>query len=135
MGHNKSTDKECAFYTDQDGLPIDDFCHFVQRSDSQLVWNSIGDYIRQGSKIYIPLLERFQVAMGMELMFSTAFHPQTNGQTEWTIQILEDLLQASMLDFGDIWEEHLHLVEFAYNNSYQANIEIVPFEALYARPC
>lgn len=77
----------------------------------------------------------FQTAMGTESKFSTAFHPQTDGQSERTIQVLEDLLRACMLDFGGNWAEHLPLVEFAYNNSYQASIGMAPFEALYGRPC
>ena len=64
----------------------------------------------------------FQEAMGTQLMISTAFHPQTDGQSERTIQVLEDMLRASILDFKGSWEEHLPLVEFPYNNSYQASI-------------
>ena len=67
--------------------------------------------------------------------FSTAYHPQTGGQTERVNRILEDLLRACILDFGGSWEDHLHLVEFSYNNSYQASIQMAPFEALYGRPC
>ena len=55
-------------------------------------------------------------------MMSTAFHPQTDDHLEWTIQTLEDMLQACVLDFKGSWEEHFPLVEFAYNNSYQASI-------------
>ena len=66
---------------------------------------------------------------------STTFHPQTDGQSERTIQILEDMLRACVLDLKGSWEEHLPLVEFAYNNSYQASIQMVPYEALYGRPC
>ena len=68
-------------------------------------------------------------------MFSIAFHPQTNGQSERVIQILEDLLRACALEFGGNWEEHLSLVEFTYNNSYQSTIGMTPFEALYGRKC
>ena len=64
----------------------------------------------------------FQKAMGTRLTMSTAFHPQTDGQSEMTIQVLEDMLRACVLDHKGIWEEHLPLVEFAYNNSYQASI-------------
>ena len=60
----------------------------------------------------------FQRAMGTQLMMSTAFHPQTNGQSERTIQVLEDMLRACVLDRKGSWEEHFPLVEFAYNNSY-----------------
>jgi len=68
-------------------------------------------------------------------MFSIAYHPQTDGQSERTIQILEDMLRACMLDFKGSWEDHLHLAEFTYNNSYQASIKMAPFEALYGRKC
>ena len=68
-------------------------------------------------------------------MMSTTFHPQTDGQLERTIQVLEDMLRACVLDHKGSWEEHLLLVEFAYNNSYQASIQMTPYEALYERPC
>ena len=77
----------------------------------------------------------FQKAMGTLLTMSTAFHPQTNGQSERTIQVLEDMLRACVLDHQGSWEEHLTLVEFAYNNNYQASIHMAPYEALYGRPC
>ena len=64
----------------------------------------------------------FQKAMGTQLTMSTAFHPQTYGQSERAIQVLEDMLRACVLDLEDRREEHLPLVEFSYNNSYQASI-------------
>ena len=67
-------------------------------------------------------------------MMSTAFHPQTDGQSEMTIQVLEDMLRACVLDLKGSWEEHFPLVEFAYNNSYHASIQMAPYEALYGRP-
>ena len=73
--------------------------------------------------------------MGTRLMMSTTFHPQTDGQSERTIHVLEDMLRACVLDHQGSWEEHLPLVEFAYNNSYQASIQMAPYEALYGRPC
>ena len=66
---------------------------------------------------------------------STAFHPQTDGQSERTIKILEDMLRACVLDLKVSWEEHLPLVEFSYNNSYQVSIQMAPYKALYGRPC
>ncbi|GKD84710.1 putative reverse transcriptase domain-containing protein [Tanacetum coccineum] len=66
---------------------------------------------------------------------STAYHPQTNGQSERTIQTLEDMLRACAIDFGKGWVNHLPLVEFSYNNSYHASIKAAPFEALYGRKC
>jgi hypothetical protein len=83
------------------------------------------------SKFWISL----QKAMGTKLTFSTAYHPQTDGQSERTIQILEDMLRACVLDLGGKWEDHLPLVEFAYNNSFQATIGMAPYEALYGRRC
>ena len=65
---------------------------------------------------------------------STSFQPQIDGQSERTIQVLEDMLRACVLDLKGRWEEHLPLVEFAYNNSYQASIQMKPYEALYRMP-
>ena len=76
----------------------------------------------------------FQKAMRTQLIMSTAFHPQTYGQSE-TIQVLKDMLRACVLDLKGSWEEHLLLVEFAYNNSYQVSIQIENYEAIYGRPC
>ncbi|KAI5324066.1 hypothetical protein L3X38_033139 [Prunus dulcis] len=74
-------------------------------------------------------------AFGTQLQFSTAFHPQTDGQSERTIQTLEDMLRACALQFRDDWDEKLPLMEFAYNNSYQASIKMSPFDALYGKQC
>ena len=74
-------------------------------------------------------------ALGTQLKFSTAYHPQTDGQSERTIQTLEDLLRSCVLDFKKSWEETLPYAEFAYNNSYHASIQMAPYEALYGRRC
>lgn len=79
--------------------------------------------------------EGLQRAMGTRLKFSTAFHPQTDGQTERTIQILEDMLRACVMDFGGSWSKYLPLIEFSYNNSYQSTIGVAPYEMLYGRKC
>ena len=68
-------------------------------------------------------------------MMSTAFHPQMDGQSERTIQTLEDMLRACVPDFKGSWEKHLPLVEFTYNNSYQASIQMTPYKAMYVRLC
>src|ERR1700722_11623194 len=73
--------------------------------------------------------------MGTGLDYSILFHPQTDGQTKRVNQVLEDMLRAYVIDFQGSWEEHLPLVEFAYNNSYQSTIGMAPYEALYGRPC
>jgi len=69
------------------------------------------------------------------LKFSISYHPDTDGQLERTIQILEDMLRTYILDLKGLWKDHLHLAEFSYNNSYQASIKMTPFEALYGRKC
>ncbi|GAU22845.1 hypothetical protein TSUD_282120 [Trifolium subterraneum] len=76
-----------------------------------------------------------EIAMGTRLKMSTSNHPQTDGQSERTIQTLEDMLRACVLEDGGNWSKHLHLVEFAYNNSYHASIGMAPYEAMYGRKC
>ena len=73
--------------------------------------------------------------MGTQLRMSVTFHPQTDVQLERTIQVLEDMLRACVLGLKGSWEEHFPLVEFTYNNSYQARIQMAPYEGLYGRPC
>ncbi|GJS47350.1 putative reverse transcriptase domain-containing protein [Tanacetum coccineum] len=86
------------------------------------------------ARIY--LKERaFQKALGTRLDMSTTYHPQTDGQSERTIQTLKAMLRACVIDFGNGWERHLPLIEFSYNNSYHASIKAAPFEALYGRKC
>ncbi|GKG08970.1 putative reverse transcriptase domain-containing protein [Tanacetum coccineum] len=88
------------------------------------------------SAIFIPTretdpmekLRSLQKALGTNLDISTAYHPQTDGQSERTIQTLEDMLRACVIDFGNGWVKHLPLVEFSYNNSYHASIKAAPFE-------
>ncbi|XP_071705189.1 uncharacterized protein [Rutidosis leptorrhynchoides] len=79
--------------------------------------------------------QSLQEALGTRLDMSTAYHPQTDGQSERTIQTLEDMLRACVIDFGNGWDKYLPLAEFSYNNSYHASIGAAPFEALYGRKC
>ena len=76
-----------------------------------------------------------QLALGTRLNFSTTFHPQTYGQFERVIQVLEDMLRGYVLDFPGSWDRYIPLMEFAYNNSYQSSIGMAPYEALYGRKC
>jgi hypothetical protein len=73
--------------------------------------------------------------MGTDLYYSSAFHPQTDGQTERVNQVLEDLLRACLLSYGSDSEKSLSYAKFSYNNSYQASLKMAPFEALYDRKC
>nr|GEW42988.1 putative reverse transcriptase domain-containing protein [Tanacetum cinerariifolium] len=77
----------------------------------------------------------YQKALGTRLDMSTVYHPKIDGQSERTIQILEDMLRACVIDFVNGWERHLPLIEFSYNSSYHASIKAAPFEALYGRKC
>nr|GEZ05108.1 putative reverse transcriptase domain-containing protein [Tanacetum cinerariifolium] len=77
----------------------------------------------------------FQKALGTNISMSTAYHPETDGQSERTIQTLEDMLRACVIDFGKGWVKHLPLCEFLYNNSYHASIKATPYEALYDQKC
>ncbi|GKA33275.1 putative reverse transcriptase domain-containing protein [Tanacetum coccineum] len=79
--------------------------------------------------------QSLQSALGTQLDMSTAYHIKTNGQSERTIQTLEDILRACVIDFRKGWENHSPLVEFSYNNNYHASIKAAPFEALYGRKC
>ncbi|GKA78473.1 reverse transcriptase domain-containing protein [Tanacetum coccineum] len=74
--------------------------------------------------------QSLQNALGTQLDMSTVYHPKTDGQSERTIQTLEDMLRVCVIDFGKGWDKHLPLVEFSYNNSYHASIKAAPFDAL-----
>nr|GFB41805.1 reverse transcriptase domain-containing protein [Tanacetum cinerariifolium] len=120
--------------------------HFIPTQETEsmdtLTWLYIKEIIsRHGVPISIisdrdsHFTSRFwqslQNALGTQLDMSTTYHPKTDGQSERTIQTLEDMLRACDIDFGKGWEKHLPLVEFSYNNSYHASIKAAPFEALY----
>ena len=89
----------------------------------------------RGSVFTSVFWRKLHEALGSQLDFSTAYHPQTGGQTERTNQILEDMLRACALDFGGSWDDHLPLAEFSYNNSYQSSLKAAQFEVLYGRKC
>ncbi|GJR60421.1 putative reverse transcriptase domain-containing protein [Tanacetum coccineum] len=88
------------------------------------------DSMEKLARLYIK-----EKALGTSLDMSTAYHPETDGQSERTIQTLKDMLRACVIDFGKGWINHLPLVKFSYNNSYHASIKAAPFEALYGRKC
>ncbi|GJV48424.1 putative reverse transcriptase domain-containing protein [Tanacetum coccineum] len=70
----------------------------------------------------------FQIVLGTDISMSTTYHLETGGQSERTIQTLEDMLRACMIDFGKGWVKHFPLAEFSYNNSYHASIKAAPYE-------
>jgi hypothetical protein len=79
--------------------------------------------------------EQLHESLGTRLIRSSSYHPQTDGQTEFVNQIVEDMLRASIMHFDKSWDKCLLLAEFSYNNSYQASLKMAPFEALYGRRC
>ncbi|GJR06420.1 putative reverse transcriptase domain-containing protein [Tanacetum coccineum] len=85
----------------------------------------------QDSKFTSHFWKSLNEALGTQLDMNTAYHPQTDGQSERTIQTLEDMLRACVMDFGKGWDRHLPLIEFSYNNSYHTSIKAAPFEVLY----
>ncbi|GJS22020.1 putative reverse transcriptase domain-containing protein [Tanacetum coccineum] len=99
--------------------------------NSMLKWQELVALIWFASNFWRSL----QKDLGTSLDMCTTYHPQTDEQSERTIQTLEDMLRACVIDFGKGWVNLLPLVEFSYNNSYHASIKAAPFEALYGRKC
>jgi hypothetical protein len=89
----------------------------------------------RGSQFTSRFWEQLHDSLDTKLRFSTAYHPQTDGQTERTNQVLEDMLRAYAIQYGTSWDKCLPYAEFSYNNSYQASLKKSPFEALYGRKC
>jgi transposase InsO family protein len=88
-----------------------------------------------GPQFVSKFLEELHKSLGTKLLHSSAYHPQTSGQTKRVNQILEDMLRAYGLEFPQKWDDCLPLAEFSYNNIYQESIKMVLFEALYGRRC
>jgi hypothetical protein len=89
----------------------------------------------RGSIFVARFWEQLHVCLGIHLIRSSAYHHQTDGQTEWVNQIIEDMLYACVRTDGPKWDKHLPLAEFSYNNIYQESIKMSPFETLYGWPC
>jgi hypothetical protein len=89
----------------------------------------------RGAQFIARFWEQLQHALGTKLIRSSAYHPQTDGQTERINQVLEDMLRACVLRYDKNWDKCLSLTEFSYNNSYQTSLKMAPFEALYGRRC
>ena len=114
---------------------LERFCRLYIREIVQLHGVPVSIVSNRDPRFTVQFWKSFQKDMCTRLTMSTTFHPRTDGQSERTIQVLEDMLRACVLDHKGSWEEHFPLVEFAYNNSYQASIQMAPYEALYWRPC
>ena len=97
---------------------LEEFCKLYIREIVRLHGVPVSIVSNRDPQFTTQFWKSFQKAMGTQLWMSTAFHPQTDGQSEQTIQILEDMLQACILDLKGSWDKHLPLVEFVYNNIY-----------------
>ena len=114
---------------------VEDICSFLWHQGQYLerfaiLW--VSDWDPRFTSHFWGSLQR---ALGTKLHFSITFHPQTDGQLERTIQILEDMMRACAMEFKCNWDDHLPLSEFAYNNSFHSSIGMAPYEALYGRKC
>jgi hypothetical protein len=89
----------------------------------------------RGTQLTLMFWERLHETLDTQLRFSSAYHPQTDGQTEKINQILEDMLRACALQYGRSWDKSLSYTMFSYNNSYQESLKMAPFEMLYGRRC
>jgi transposase InsO family protein len=89
----------------------------------------------RGAQFTLRFWERLYETLDTQLRFSSAYHPQTEGQTKRVDQILEDMLRAYALQYGRSWDKSLSYVKFSYNNSYQKSLKMAPFEMLYERRC
>ena len=134
MGNSGPAREVGTFSNRADDLLIGEILSIEHSRDSPATWSISIHSVGLGPDVYGALLEEFSKGYRHTTM-STAFHPQTDGQSERTIQVLEDMLGACVLDHKGSWEEHLPLVEFAYNNSYHVSIQMAPYKALYRRPC
>ena len=135
VGYCGPTHQVDTFSSRADDLYTGRFLQVVYMGDSTVAWSASLHSIGSGSSVYGSFLEEFPEGHGDIAVDEYRFHPQTDGQSERIIQILEDMLRVCVLGLKGNWEEHLPLVEFAYNNSYQASIQVTPYEALYGRPC
>jgi hypothetical protein len=89
----------------------------------------------RGSQFIARFWEQLHASLGTHLIHSSAYHPQTDGQTERANQILEDMLRDCVMEYPGSWDKNLPWAEFSYNNSYQESLKMAPFEALYGRQC
>ncbi|XP_074337001.1 uncharacterized protein LOC141674179 [Apium graveolens] len=137
--------KQTQFHVDDEGVmwlgsklettPVHELAEIFQRDIVRLHGVPVSIVSDRDTRFTSRFWKGFQQAWGTRVNFSTAFHPQTDGQSERTIQMLEDMLRACALEWTGDWDKNLYLVEFAYNNSWHASIGMPPFEALYGRRC
>ncbi|GKA44377.1 putative reverse transcriptase domain-containing protein [Tanacetum coccineum] len=116
-----------------DRITMDFITKLPRSSSSSKAWSACVDHPDHDKWFTLRFWQTLQKALRTRLDISTTYHPQTNGKSERTIQILEDMLRAYVIDFGGSWDTHLPLAEFSYNNSNHSSIRCAPFEVLYWR--
>ena len=126
--------KSTHFLAVQMTFTLEEFCKLYIREIVRLQGVPVSIVSNWDPQFMAQFWKSFQQAIGTQLSMSTSFHPQMDGQLERTIQILEAMLQACILDLKGSWEEHFPLLEFTYNKSYQASLQMAPYEALYGSP-
>ncbi|WMV08074.1 hypothetical protein MTR67_001459 [Solanum verrucosum] len=114
---------------------------FIEEINAKLVEDENLNELRKktlsdrGKQFTSKIRRKLHDELGSQLTFSTTFNPQTDGQSERTIQVLGDMLRACVIHFGGHWDKFLPLCEFSYNNSYHSSIDMAPFEAFYEKGC
>lgn len=124
------------------------FAHFLQIKETDKVEKLTRTYLKEIARLYGVLiyiicdrdcrftsrfLQSLQKSLGTRLDMSIAYHPQTNGQSDRTIQNLEDMVRSCVIDFGNALDTHLPLIKISYNNNYHTTIKVAPFEDLNGR--
>jgi hypothetical protein len=135
LGSSGPIDQVSPLHTCQDQLQqcsIGRVVHVPDRLSSRCAKE---DSVRQRNAVHLSFLVAVAWSLAYPSEFSSAYHPQTDGQTERTNQILEDMLRACALQDQSRWDKRLPYAEFSYNNSYQASLKMSPFQALYGRSC
>jgi hypothetical protein len=131
MGYSGSLNKSCPFHPTQDNI-----VKLAELYMSRIMYlHGVPKKIMsdRGSQFTSIFWEKLHESMDTKLNFSSAYHPQADGQTKRTNQILEDMLRACALKYGKSWDKSLPYAKFSYNSIYQASIKIAPFETWYGR--
>ena len=129
------TTKSSHFLAVKTTYSADDYAKIYLNEIVRLHGVPLSIILDKGPQFTSHFWKSFQKGLVTQARLSTTFHPQTDGQAERTIQTLEDMLRACVIDFKGSWDDHLPFIEFAYNNSYHSSIPMSPYEALYGRRC
>ncbi|GAA0138671.1 hypothetical protein LIER_00371 [Lithospermum erythrorhizon] len=127
--------KSAHFLPIREDLSLDNFAKLYVKDIVRLHGVPLTVVSDRDSRFTSKFWRSLQKALGTRLDFSTSFHPQTDRQSEMTIQTLKDMFRACALDFKCFWLDHLSLIEFSYNNTFHSSIGMAPYEALYGRKC